>query len=262
MISRRSLLCAAAAAPLIAAPDTTIHLKLRRRLQTPTGSWDLSETTEALPARKLAIVICDMWDNHWCSAAAKRCSAMAPRMNSVVESARAQGVRIFHAPSDTMEFYASAPQRRRIQAFEKIDPPAPRQIDAPPLPIDDTDGGCDSDEKTYKAWTRQHPAIKIAGEDYISDKGPEIYSALKHEGIERLLVMGVHTNMCILNRTFAIKQMTRWGVNCALVRDLTDAMYDPKDKPFVSHDRGTELVVEHIEKYWCPSTLSKHLLTT
>jgi hypothetical protein len=37
-------------------------------------------------------------------------------------------------------------------------------------------------------------------------------------------------------------------------------MYNPKKAPFVSHDEGTELVVKHIEKYWCPSVLSKDLL--
>ena len=37
----------------------------------------------------------------------------------------------------------------------------------------------------------------------------------------------MHTNMCILDRTFSIKQMVRWGVDIALVRDLTDAMYNP-----------------------------------
>jgi hypothetical protein len=71
--------------------------------------------------------------------------------------------------------------------------------------------------------------------------------------------MGVHVNMCVLNRTFAIKKMTNWGIRCLLVRDLTDSMYDPKDRPYVSHDRGTELVVEHIEKYWCPTTTSGEL---
>ena len=68
--------------------------------------------------------------------------------------------------------------------------------------------------------------------------------------------MGVHTNMCVLNRTFAIKQMTKLGMHCVLVRDMTDAMYDPKQKPYVSHEQGTQLVIEHIEKYWCPSVLS------
>jgi hypothetical protein len=42
------------------------------------------------------------------------------------------------------------------------------------------------------------------------------------------------------------------GVRCNLVRDLTDAMYNPARRPFVSHDHGTELVIEHIEKYWRP----------
>jgi hypothetical protein len=65
--------------------------------------------------------------------------------------------------------------------------------------------------------------------------------------------------MCILNRTFAIKQMTKWGVRCILLRDLTDAMYDPQDAPHVSHERGTELVVEYIEKYWTPTTVSDAL---
>jgi hypothetical protein len=46
----------------------------------------------------------------------------------------------------------------------------------------------------------------------------------------------------------------------ALVRDLTDAMYDPRKRPFVSHTRGTELVIEHIEYKWCPSFISEDLV--
>jgi hypothetical protein len=37
-------------------------------------------------------------------------------------------------------------------------------------------------------------------------------------------------------------------------------MYDPRDKPVVSHEQGTELVIQHIEKYWCPTVLSKDFL--
>jgi hypothetical protein len=44
-----------------------------------------------------------------------------------------------------------------------------------------------------------------------------------------------------------------------LVRDLTDSMYDPRQRPVVSHARGTELVIEHIESRWCPSILSDDL---
>ena len=69
------------------------------------------------------------------------------------------------------------------------------------------------------------------------------------------------TDMCILNRTFAIKQMTKWGVKCILIRDLTDSMYDPDDAPHVTHQRGTEMVIEHIEKYWAPTITSPELLS-
>jgi hypothetical protein len=70
----------------------------------------------------------------------------------------------------------------------------------------------------------------------------------------------VHTNMCVLNRSFAIKRMTALGIRCILVRDLTDAMYNPEDAPHVSHDAGTQLVIEYIEKYWAPTTTRDELL--
>jgi hypothetical protein len=147
-----------------------------------------------------------------------------------------------------------------MAAISRTEPPPERTIVEPALPIDDSDGGCDTDDRTYKAWKRQHADIEIAPGDMVSDNGLEVYSFLRARGIENLIVMGVHTNMCVLNRKFAIKQMTKWGVNCILVRDMTDAMYDPKDRPYVSHEQGTELVIQHIERYWAPSILSSELI--
>jgi len=42
----------------------------------------------------------------------------------------------------------------------------------------------------------------------------------------------------------------------ALIRDMTDTMYNHERPPAVNHFQGTELVVEHVEKYWCPSIAS------
>ena len=50
------------------------------------------------------------------------------------------------------------------------------------------------------------------------------------------------------------------GQRVALVRDLTDTMYNPARRPFVSHFAGTRLMVEHVEKYWCPTITSAALL--
>lgn len=109
-------------------------------------------------------------------------------------------------------------------------------------------------------WSSESSGLKIAPEDYISDNGQEIYNLLRSRGVETVFYSGVHTNMCILNRTFAIKQMTKWGMRCILLRDLTDAMYGPQDAPHVTHEQGTELVIEYIEKYWAPTAMSGDLV--
>ena len=151
--------------------------------------------------------------------------------------------------------------RQRVLDLPQVKPPRNRRVLDPRLPIDDSDGGSDTGEKPWhKAWTRQHPAIIIDEErDMVSDDGREIYSCLRACGTRFLVVMGVHTNMCVLNRSFGIKQMVRWGVPVALVRDLTDTMYNPAMPPYVSHAEGTRLVVEYIEKFWCPTILSADL---
>jgi hypothetical protein len=117
------------------------------------------------------------------------------------------------------------------------------------LPIDDADEGCDTPGDTvHKAWRRENPALSIAPNDVISDDGMEIYRLLQQKSIKNLFFMGVHVNMCVLNRPFAIKQMTNWGKSCVLVRELTDAMYNPQARPYVPHPVGTKL---------CPGILNR-----
>jgi nicotinamidase-related amidase len=248
-------------AALSSASDVPLNLRTREESPAASGQWQEQSTTRNIDPKRTAIVICDMWDKHWCRGATNRVNLLVPKMKPVLDAARKSGVLIIHAPSDTMDYYAAAPQRKRMMNLPPADLPESRELTSPPLPIDDSDGGCDTPGDTeHKAWKREHPGIRIAGEDYISDNGEEVYRLLRQRGIQQLLVMGVHTNMCILNRTFAIKQMTNWGVPCILVRDLTDAMYDPADAPHVSHQQGTELVIEYIEKYWAPTTTSDDLL--
>jgi nicotinamidase-related amidase len=215
-----------------------------------------------IPACKTAILICDIWDQHWSRGASERVEAMVPRINFVIQAARQVGALILHAPSETMPFYESSPARRRMQELPPVQPPRNSRHSNPRLPVDDSDGGSDTGERAwFKAWTRQHPAIQIDEEqDGISDNGLEIYTFLQAHAIEQVLICGVHTNMCVLNRSFAIKQMVRWGVPIALVRDLTDAMYNPARAPYVDHAEGTRLIIEFIEKFWCPTILSDELM--
>ncbi|MBO0812219.1 MAG: isochorismatase family protein, partial [Microlunatus sp.] len=212
-------------------------------------------------AEQTALIICDVWDSHWSKGATERVDVIAPRINDLATHLRNRGSLIIHAPSETLDFYRDHPARRRMDRIPCVDPPEPLPHADPPLPIDDSDGGSDSGEqRPYRAWSRQHPAVRIADDDLISDDGIEICSALRAATITTVAIAGVHTNMCVLNRSFGIKNLVRWGLDTVLVRDLTDAMYNPAMPPYVSHQRGTELVIEYIEKYWCPTVTSTELL--
>jgi nicotinamidase-related amidase len=245
-------------------PSDALHLSLRTRIETfkGSGNWDEATVMRDFRPAETAIILCDVWDKHWCDSATTRCGALAKKMEVLLKDLRARGVLVIHAPSDCMDYYKDTPQRQLALEAPKVPLPKPLDLTCPDLPIDDKDGGCDdpTPAKSFKAWTREHPAITVADNDVVSDNGQEVFNVLQKHGIKNLLIVGVHTNMCVLNRTFAIKQMTKWGIRCVLVRDLTDAMYNPKKAPFVSHDEGTELVIQYIEKYWCPSVLSSDLM--
>ena len=253
----------AMAASVSSAPDQDLTLPMRTQVQPFKNSlvWEPATIRGTFATNSSAIVICDMWNQHWCGGATKRVEELAHRMDPVLRDARAAGVLVIHAPSDTMEFYKDYPQRRMVLEAPVVKPPAELSLSDPPLPIDDSDGGCDTaGDKEHQAWNRENPILSMGPNDAISDNGNEIYNLLHQRGIHTLFITGVHANMCILNRSFAIRQMSRWGIQCVLVRDLTDAMYNPARRPFVSHAAGTELVIEHIEKYWCPSVLSSDLV--
>ena len=223
--------------------------------------WEIVEMPMEFSTAQTALLLCDVWDRHWCRGAEERLARLLPRMDELVTTLRNRGILIVHAPSDTMDFYAGTPARQRVLDLPEVEPPADPPHDDPPLPVDASEGGCDTGDDSSGVWTRQHPAIKIDQEgDLISDNGRELYSLYRQRDIQNILIMGVHTNMCILGRSFAIKQMVRWGFTVALIRDLTDAMYNPARPPYISHEEGTRLIVEYIEKFWCPTVSSGELI--
>jgi nicotinamidase-related amidase len=257
------------AAPVLLHADP-LQFPARERHQTAPGKFAPAEKVLEWEPKKTALVICDMWDRHTCPNSEARVGEMAPRADAFVKAARARGVFIIHCPSDTMAFYKDHPGRRLAQEAPKAESPVPLErwckIDLTaeaPLPIDDTDGGCDC-ERTWKKgdpypWTRQHAAIEIVEGDAITDSA-EAYNLMQARGLENVIVLGVHLNMCVLGRPFAIRQMVKQGKKVALVRDLTDTMYNPAQPPHVSHFEGNRLMVEHVEKYWCPTIESTALL--
>ena len=52
----------------------------------------------------------------------------------------------------------------------------------------------------------------------------QVWNILEAKQLQNVLVMGVHTNMCVLGRPFGLRQLSRLGRNVVLVRDMTDTM--------------------------------------
>lgn len=263
------------------AAETPLSLSL----QTRSGASKPVLVKELWLPSRTAIIVCDMWDLHHCKNAVIRETEMAPRMNEVLEKARAAGVLIIHAPSSCMAAYEGTPARERA----KTAPAAPRlpdkigewckQIPAEEMavyPLDQSDGGEDDEPAEHATWakeleakglnpkapwTKQIDTLRIdQAKDVISDSGAEIWNLLESKNIDNVILMGVHLNMCVSGRPFGLRQMAKNGKHVVLMRDLTDAMYNPARWPFVSHTRGTELFTQHVERLICPTITSDQLI--
>ncbi len=263
-------------------------LKLELRSQHRSDSsevWARTTEQQTWAAAETAVIVCDVWDKHHCLNAVRRLEEFAPRMNDVLKDARRRGATVIHSPSDCMPAYEMHPARQRATNVPH-DKSAPKDIEywcsqipteeEAEYPIDQSDGGEDDNPAEHAKWAAeltalgrnpgmpwkmQSPLIEIDGEqDYISDKGDEVWNILQSRGIKNVILVGVHTNMCVLGRPFGLRQMVRSGKNVVLMRDVTDCMYNPKCWPFVDHFTGNDLIISHVERFVCPTMTSDQIL--
>ena len=269
----------------VLAGDFSVRLRSRVEIDRGQKVYTVVEKAETWSPRETAVIVCDMWDLHHCLNAVRRGAELTPRMNKVLAEARSSGATIIHAPSSCMDAYKDHPARSRILAVSKSKG-LPKDIgswcykipseEQGVYPIDQTDGGEDDDPAEHLDWQKQlaakgrNPkapwksqtdALTIDPKlDYISDSGEEIWGLLEARGIKNVVLMGVHLNMCVLGRPFGLRRMAENGKHVVLMRDMTDTMYNPERSPKVSHFAGTELMVEHVEKFVCPTITSDQLL--
>ncbi len=268
-------------------PAQQLELSLRYQQPVAQGSTRyhrLSRDEQWRPS-ETALIICDMWDAHHCVNAVRREAEIAPRIDSFAKVLRGRGAIIVHAPSSCMDHYQNHPARKRAQAIPLAET-MPADIEswcdqipseeAAAYPIDQADGGEDDDPADHAQWAArlkaigrnpkspwlaQCASIEIdAQRDYVSDSGPEIWSVLNDKKITNVILVGVHTNMCVLGRPFGLRRLAAAGKNVVLARDLTDTMIDPNTWPYANHFTGTDLIISHVERYVCPTISSDQIL--
>ena len=159
----------------VSAGENTLELNLRSRSAATRGSG-VVESKARWDAKKTALIICDMWDDHWCKSAARRVGEMAGPLNAVVKVARERGVFVIHSPTTCTAYYAGTAQRKRAQAAKFSPTPValataerwgtawcwtdPKHEAV--LPIDDSDMGCDCQPSKCtirEAWTDRKSVV-------------------------------------------------------------------------------------------------------
>lgn len=259
-----------------------------------------SLATEEWVAAATGVIVCDMWNLHPYLNATRREVELCPTMDRLLTALRSRGATVIHAPSGCMGKYEHMPARQRAKAARAVAKPphgidewqhnsareplgigsGPRHAQGPGAdaagaangyPVDQRDGGNDTHPAEQAAWdetlraagamTHQTAALTIDHDvDYISDIGSEVWNILESRCIANVLLLGVHTNMCVLGRPFGLRQLSALGKNVALVRDMTDSMYNPALPPFVSHYEANRRVFDYIETFVCPTTTSDCIL--
>ncbi|MBC7816387.1 MAG: cysteine hydrolase family protein [Planctomycetaceae bacterium] len=249
-------------------PTANLNITTRQQVKVEgqPDQFRSAEKHESWNPAKTAIIIIDMWDTHSCRSAAQRVAEMAPHVNRTISAARDKGVFIIHAPSDCMDFYKEAPQRHRAVTAPLAETSVKFQWnyfnpDREGSLADKLEkGGCSCDTlepcgPSRIVWQRQIDAIKIHPADAITANGQEVYNLLQDRGIDNVIIIGVHTNRCVLGRPFGIRQMVSLKKNVVLCRDLTDSFHrDPGH-----HFEGLDQIISHVEKYWCPTITSENL---
>ena len=273
-------------APIAIGQNSEVYRLAKRTIHQEGDRMVRTESPAVWDPKKTAVIVCDVWDYHHSINAVRRLEEMLPSMDSLLRTARQSGSVVIHSPSDCMPGYDGHPARLRAKNTPKRD--LPKQIaswncktpkEDPALfvyPLDQSDGGEDDDPQEHRLWAEklktlgrdpglpwkaQNSALSIdATKDYISDRGDEVWAILQSNKIEHVIMIGVHTNMCVLGRPFGLRQLASNGIDVVLVRDLTDCMYNPKRWPYVDHYTGNDLMIGYVEQAVCPTITSDQIL--
>ncbi|KKN14992.1 hypothetical protein LCGC14_0990510 [marine sediment metagenome] len=216
-------------------------------------------------ATNTVLLVCDVWDNHYCKDLQRRMGPLAERIDKFASIVRQRGGHVLHCPSQTVDtYYNSWPQRKTMRKYPFARPVISEKMQTVKLPLDTTlTTGCPDIPPcpVHSDFTKQHEGIKILPRDLISDSGQEVYNFIKAENIDCVLMTGTVLNMCIMGRPFGVQALVNRRIPVRVVGDLVEVFYSPLESPNISIDQAKWFILGYIKAKWCPVTTTyKELL--
>jgi len=222
--------------------------------------WSQNET---------AVIVVDLWDNHWCRSTLEQIRELVPRVEKFLTVVRNSGVLVIHAPTNVHDFYRRYLQRKRVidmketylkdKKIKKVPSRKHyRPSESQPLYMGKENGCLDVPTPAHKlVWKRQATGITIAKDDLIlRNDRQELLGIVRSKKLTNLIYVGVAANSCILKRAIGLISMSEAGFgrnNLAICRDLTEVQYNPKQPPFVTSIEALNLQISFIEKLYASS---------
>jgi len=221
-----------------------------------------------LPPKHLAVVVVDIWTQHYCTGATDWPAKMIPAWNEFLDAARALGIQVvFASAGDDLKRWEGKPQRTAVTSIPRHPMPASNGFLAGHSMFGPWSSPCmckiarlepGNDQPLLECQRQelkmnQDPRIVVRDQDLFIAAGhydppdlpsavdswgqpaqQELWNLCRQRGITHLLYIGDAANMCVINREFGMIQMRRLGLQTVIVRDLTNAMtfygYNPDTK--------------------------------
>ena len=205
------------------------------------------EVGMALPLQQTALVLVDVWDNHFIESWLERAGRVtAEGVVPVLAKAREVGMTVVHAPSP--------PIAETYKQLKRHTPAVPSAVaDWPPAEFRARAG----EYAAFRGPRSQPPGIpdipelgmsplvEVREEEFVVATGDQLQEVAREQGVMHLIFAGFATNWCILNRDYGMRAMARRGYNMILLRDATAGVEFPDT---VDACFATEMAIREVEQ--------------
>jgi nicotinamidase-related amidase len=221
-------------------------------LETNTGYAQLDW---AIPLSQVALVLVDVWSNHYLKDAAARADAIVEqRFVPLLAGCRKAGLQVIHAPSPPQAIahanYVRLPDSGKPATIGEAWPPSAFRSKSGPFqsyrrPTEPRE----PEVRAVRDHLTIHPKACPVGNEPVVATGDELHALCREKGIMFLLFAGFNTNACILVRDYGTLAMSQRGYEVVLLRDCTTGMESPATQPTLGQTNGAVLFLEMFGQY-------------
>ena len=244
---------------------------LNMELQTRDSKGQVTVEKRSVESSKIGIVTIGTWHRHWCSTATATTDSIVRRTAECLSRAHSLGISVIRGATSTIrKFPEDSPQRLAVKNLPKLKPPrVGKQIklnhqrsNAFGECMCCEQGKCEVPEDFFSDVENNgnHPALNGCLESFGVTNCRELYSLCVARGLEYLIYVGAHSDMCVFLHPTGMAHMKEAGIECLFARDIADTFSTFSISGELEPGQYTEKWLESLEKAGVPTINLYHEL--